>query len=31
MAAISPLIAEAAVESLHKNRPVKIDYWQPTT
>src|SRR5579875_307796 len=23
------LIAEAALESLHTNRPVKIDYWQP--
>ena len=23
------LIAEAAVESLHKNQPVKITYWQP--
>ena len=23
------LIAEAAVESLHKNQPVKIAYWQP--
>ena len=22
-------IAEAAVESLHTNRPVKITYWQP--
>jgi myo-inositol 2-dehydrogenase/D-chiro-inositol 1-dehydrogenase len=24
------MIAEAAVESLHKNMPVKITYWQPT-
>ena len=23
------LIAEAAVESLHTNKPVKIEYWQP--
>lgn len=23
------MIAEAAVESLHKNQPVKINYWQP--
>jgi myo-inositol 2-dehydrogenase/D-chiro-inositol 1-dehydrogenase len=23
------IIAEAALESLHTNRPVKIDYWQP--
>jgi myo-inositol 2-dehydrogenase/D-chiro-inositol 1-dehydrogenase len=23
------IIAEAAVESLHKNRPVKITYWSP--
>jgi hypothetical protein len=22
-------IAEAAVESLHTNRPLKISYWQP--
>jgi myo-inositol 2-dehydrogenase/D-chiro-inositol 1-dehydrogenase len=24
------LIAEAAVESLHTNKPVKIEYWQPS-
>jgi myo-inositol 2-dehydrogenase/D-chiro-inositol 1-dehydrogenase len=24
------MIAEAAVESLHKNQPVKITYWEPT-
>ena len=23
------MIAEAAVESLHENQPVKIPYWQP--
>jgi myo-inositol 2-dehydrogenase/D-chiro-inositol 1-dehydrogenase len=23
------IIAEAAIESLHKNQPVKITYWQP--
>jgi len=23
------IIAEAAVESLHKNQPVMITYWQP--
>src|SRR6266566_2595559 len=23
------MIAEAAVESLHKNQPIKIEYWQP--
>jgi len=23
------MIAEAAVESLHRNQPVKITYWQP--
>ncbi len=23
------IIAEAAVESLHRNQPVKITYWQP--
>jgi len=23
------MIAEAAIESLHTNQPVKITYWQP--